>query len=344
MESRAVWSTAYVNSLPDSSFLYIEPGGTKDSEGKTTPRSLRHFPYKDENGNVDLAHLRNALARIPQSNLPQNVKDSVMAKARRIASANGVGESAPARSMEADMVDLEVAIERRYSGKGGNWNVGGLVEIRQDEAGHNRIGGYAAVFNKPSDNLGGFVEVGHPEMFNKARGDGWPDVVCRFNHDDLHLLGTTGARTLDLSVDDFGLYYVADPPQSRSDILELVQRGDIRKSSFAFRAREEDWQLNDQKFPTRHLLSVQLFDVAPVVRPAYGDTTANVRAAGFRSFANWRGIEFEEVRSVFDRDGDLRAFFERKDKQGAAAKQQGPSFGPAAMAYLESKRDPFPDA
>ena len=72
------------NDLPDGSFLYIAPGGEKDSEGKTTPRSLRYFPYKDASGKVDLPHLRNALARIPQANLPQSVKDRVAAKAERI--------------------------------------------------------------------------------------------------------------------------------------------------------------------------------------------------------------------------------------------------------------------
>jgi len=61
----AVWTTAYINNLPNSSFAYIEAGGKKDKEGKTVPRSLRHLPYKDANGKVDLPHLRNAIARAP---------------------------------------------------------------------------------------------------------------------------------------------------------------------------------------------------------------------------------------------------------------------------------------
>lgn len=81
---KAVWSTAYINNLPDSAFFYIEPGGKKDSEGKTVPRTLRHFPYKDADGKVDLAHLRNAISRIPQAKLPQAVKDTAQAKARRM--------------------------------------------------------------------------------------------------------------------------------------------------------------------------------------------------------------------------------------------------------------------
>lgn len=80
----AVWSAQFINDLPDGAFLYISPGGTKDSEGKTTPRSLRHFPYKDSAGNVDLPHLRNALARIPQANIPAAAKATARAKAERL--------------------------------------------------------------------------------------------------------------------------------------------------------------------------------------------------------------------------------------------------------------------
>lgn len=83
-DAKAVWSAAYINDLPDSAFLYVEPGGEKDEEGKTTPRSLRHFPVKNAEGDVDMPHLRNALSRIPQSNLSQSVKDRCAAKAQRM--------------------------------------------------------------------------------------------------------------------------------------------------------------------------------------------------------------------------------------------------------------------
>lgn len=88
----AEWTAAYINDLPDSSFAYIEPGGEKDDEGKTKPRSLRHFPYKDARGKVDLPHLRNALARAPQSPFG----DKAMPKLRAAAKSEGVGEFAEA--------------------------------------------------------------------------------------------------------------------------------------------------------------------------------------------------------------------------------------------------------
>jgi len=85
----AVWSTAFVNDLPDSSFLYITPGGKKDGEGKTVPRSLRHLPYKGPGGKIDLPHLRNAIARIPQmKGLSESLKSSLQSRARRLLGAN----------------------------------------------------------------------------------------------------------------------------------------------------------------------------------------------------------------------------------------------------------------
>jgi len=73
----AEWTTKYQNDLPDSSFAYIEPGGKKDSEGKTTPRGLRHFPYKDENGNVHMPHLNNGMAQITKSTLSKDVQQRI---------------------------------------------------------------------------------------------------------------------------------------------------------------------------------------------------------------------------------------------------------------------------
>lgn len=42
----------YVDNLPDSAFAVIKSGGTKDSEGKTAPRSLRMLPHHDDAGEI----------------------------------------------------------------------------------------------------------------------------------------------------------------------------------------------------------------------------------------------------------------------------------------------------
>lgn len=65
----AVWTTAYVDSLPNSSFAYIDKDGG------------RHLPYKDKDGKVDLPHTRNALARLNQvKGMSPDERDKVRAK------------------------------------------------------------------------------------------------------------------------------------------------------------------------------------------------------------------------------------------------------------------------
>lgn len=211
------------------------------------------------------------------------------------------------------------------------------VEVRA-EGDRRSIGGYASIFNRYSQNLGGFVEVVERSAFNKSRGDGWPDVIARYNHDNNMLLGSTGGGTLRLALDETGLSYDVDPPAARADILELVQRGDVRKSSFAFRVMPEgdEWGVNDQGFPTRKLHSVQLIDVAPVNTPAYTDTTA-----GLRSLAEHVGADVDEVRGMAERD-ELRKFFVRTDNRGKPVKPEKRTFGPAAAAaLLARKSDPW---
>lgn len=107
----AVWTTSYINDLPDSSFLYISPGGSKDSDGKTTPRSLRHFPVKDANGSPDMAHVRNALARIPQSNVPADAKARATAAAQRLLRDAGGNPSATDQGQEDTTQEATVADE-----------------------------------------------------------------------------------------------------------------------------------------------------------------------------------------------------------------------------------------
>jgi len=75
------WTREQINNLPDSSFAIILPGGKKDEDGKTVPRSLRKLPYKNAEGNVDLPHLRNALARVNQPGTELTPEQRAKAKA-----------------------------------------------------------------------------------------------------------------------------------------------------------------------------------------------------------------------------------------------------------------------
>jgi hypothetical protein len=198
------------------------------------------------------------------------------------------------------------------------------------------IGGYAAKFDRMSQNLGGFVERIAPTFFNKSRGDGWVGVVARYNHDDNMLLGTTGAGTLRLGIDEIGLTYDVDLPSARADVHELVQRGDVRQSSFAFVAFEDDWSTTDQGFPLRTLISGRLHDVAPVNTPAYEDTSVGLRALD--SLAKKFDADPAEVRSLAAAN-DLAKFFKRTDDTGPTAEQVRRSAASALMRALSLDTD-----
>lgn len=172
--------------------------------------------------------------------------------------------------------------------------------------------GYAAKFNKLSRNLGGFVEQLAPTAFNKSLADG-VRVMARYNHEDSGLLGTTDAGTLRLMVDEVGLLYEIDLPDTSvaRDVAALAARGDVRFSSFAFHVPPDgdEWGYTENDFPLRTVRSAHLVDVAPVNDPAYLDTTS-----GLRSLAEARGLDLAIVRDHAARN-DLRVLL-KKDMDG----------------------------
>ena len=76
----AKWTTKYINDLPSSSFAIVESG--------VKSKGARHLPHHNEKGggtaniNLDLAHLRNALARVNQLKpLGKMSKDALVKRA-----------------------------------------------------------------------------------------------------------------------------------------------------------------------------------------------------------------------------------------------------------------------
>ena len=162
-----------------------------------------------------------------------------------------------------------------------------IVESRAD--GRAAIIGYAAVYNRLSLDLGGFREEILPGAFDKilSRQRGKSDVVALFNHDSNIVLGRTSSGTLELSSDDKGLRYVVTPPVSRADVLELIQRRDVRGSSFAFtvESKNESFRTGEDGKAIRQIREVSgLYDVGPVLVPAYPATSASV---AMRSYEAW---------------------------------------------------------
>lgn len=162
------------------------------------------------------------------------------------------------------------AVEQRHTA--------GTVELRAKGA-NPKMGGYALKYNTLSQNLGGFVERIAPGTFDKSLAD-QIDVLARFQHDDLFLLGRTSTGSLRLANDAVGLDYEVDMPDTdyARNLAALAERGDVAHSSFAFRTLEDSWSVTDNGFPLRTLQQAVLVDVAPVVTPAYTDTSSGLRS------------------------------------------------------------------
>lgn len=141
-----------------------------------------------------------------------------------------------------------------------------------------KIGGYAAIFGKPSEDLGGFIEVIEPGFFDPVLDD---DVRALWNHDPNHVLGRTASGTLQIGVDETGLRYEVAPPDAQwaRDAVESVRRGDVSQSSFGFLVDVDAWEYNTSGLVLRRLIKCKrLLDVSPVTFPAYAQTTAAVRS------------------------------------------------------------------
>ena len=113
------------------------------------------------------------------------------------------------------------------------------IEVRNDD-GKNVVVGYGAVFNSESNDLGGFVEYIAPGAFDGRLED---DVRFLINHDGLPLARTTN-NTLRLSVDERGLRYEADMPETTlaNDLITLLRNGTISQSSFAFTVEDDSFE------------------------------------------------------------------------------------------------------
>jgi len=145
-----------------------------------------------------------------------------------------------------------------------------------------QIEGYALLFDKESQDLGGFIEV-----IDKNALEGVlevSDVLALYNHDEDKVLArnTMGTGTLSLEIDAKGLKYRFNAPKTSlgDEVLNAIERGDLRNSSFAFTTNESGvkWEKRGDKYLRKINQFERIFDVSPVFRPAYLDTSVAARS------------------------------------------------------------------
>jgi HK97 family phage prohead protease len=255
---RGAMTAAGFNKLPDEAFAYIEPGGKKDPDGKTVPRSLRHFPIHDA------AHVRAALARAPQSPFGAKAMPKIRAAAKKFdISVADMPSQSNARPVDA-MCVRAFEFESRSSSDG------------------RTLEGYAAVFNQAAriqDMQGEFDEVILPGAFTRSLERRTP--VLQFEHGRDPRVGAVPIGAIqDLREDDQGLYVRArlfDNPTVEPVRQAIAERA-ITGMSFRFSVPDggDTWSKRDG-LDHREIGDTDTRELGPDVFPDYDQTTVTVR-------------------------------------------------------------------
>lgn len=148
------------------------------------------------------------------------------------------------------------------------------IQFRAEEENDKmEIKGYAVVFNSPETY--GYTEVISERALDNAD---MSDVVLRYNHNDTFMvLARTRNKSLDLKVDEKGLYIDArlqDDITEHRNIYNAIKSGLIDKQSFAFTVDEDEY---DYDTDTRTITKIgKLYDVSVVDQPFYNATDVSI--------------------------------------------------------------------
>jgi HK97 family phage prohead protease len=157
------------------------------------------------------------------------------------------------------------------------------------------------VFNRLSQDLGGFRERILPEAVNRSLK---ADIYAMVDHDTSKVIGRTRAGTLSLRKDNTGLRIEIEPDLEISyakDIVRAVARGDVSGMSFGFRVLEDEWHKEDGK-PVRDVIDMDISEFSVVTFPAYQDTSVEVAKRSLAIFQqttafNWRS-KWHEIHQI----------------------------------------------
>lgn len=149
------------------------------------------------------------------------------------------------------------------------------------------IEGYALLFNSPSKDLGGFVEVIDPKALDNVD---LSNVIMLDQHDYSKPLASVKAGTLKLDTDDKGLHFTAtldDSVSYASDAFQNIKSGNVDSMSFRFDVDDggDEFAQDDQGNITRTIKQVKdLFEVSTVTIPAYDDSNVQVDKRSYNEF------------------------------------------------------------
>ena len=177
------------------------------------------------------------------------------------------------------------------------FNIENKFETRED--GQEVVVGYGSIFNSRSENLGGFFEYISPSAISQETIEK-SDVRALINHDPNLVLARSTAGNLSLSVDEKGLRYEFEIPETSygKDLAINMKNGNISQSSFAFTVGSDVWSTDEDGYDIRTITSIdKLYDVSPVTYPAYSQAESDLVVAqrGLAMYKEKQEIKEEET-------------------------------------------------
>lgn len=178
------------------------------------------------------------------------------------------------------------------------------------------IEGYALLFNSPSKDLGGFVEVIDPAALD---GVDLSNVIMLDQHDYSKPLASVKAGTLKLDTDEKGLHFVAtldDSVSYANDAYQNVKSGNVDSMSFRFDINDgsDEFTRDEDGKITRTIKQVKsLFEISTVTIPAYDDSNVQVDKRSYEEFLdNQQKGEKQDMtkQTIIDpaQNGETRSF------------------------------------
>ena len=173
------------------------------------------------------------------------------------------------------------------------------------EGNEKRLEGYFSVFGGVYELWPGATESVDPHAFDDALTD---DIRCLIDHETRLVLGRNKAGTLDLRVDNTGLFgsvLINEDDQDAMNLYARVQRGDVTQCSFGFDILEEttdEERTDDGKWMVHWTIKkVKLYEVSVVTFPAYRDTEIAARKDDYseiqkRRLDAWKNSLLERIK------------------------------------------------
>jgi HK97 family phage prohead protease len=151
------------------------------------------------------------------------------------------------------------------------------IEHRASGGSPGSLSGYAALYGRPSVNLGGFVETLAPGAFRstvKRINEGSHDLFLLTEHTQQNILARVSAGNLRVEEDSVGLRFTVELPDTQlgRDVRELVARKVLRGMSFSFAPVRDTWPERGKRI----VHDLTAYEISIVSTPAYPQTSVLV--------------------------------------------------------------------